>query len=89
MKKSERQRQLGWRIEVAGLDQLKLGQAVEVTVSAIDSAQQPLEGATVTLTIKHPADVADTGKSANLSASRRALPRSGRMDRPGQWWPCC
>jgi nitrogen fixation protein FixH len=86
MKKSERQRQLGWRIEVAGLDQIKLGQASEVTVSASDSAQQPLEGATVTLTIKHPADGADTGKSANLTAFAPGRYRAlVGMDRPGQW----
>jgi nitrogen fixation protein FixH len=86
MKKSERQRQLGWQIEVVGLDQIKGGQASEVTVSASDSAQQPLEGATVTLTIKHPADGADTGKSAKLSAFEPGRYRAlVGMDRPGQW----
>lgn len=86
MKKSERQRQLGWRVEVAGLDHLKAGQANEITVSASDSAQQPLEGATVTLAIKHPADGADTGKTSNLPAvspGRYSAPVG--MDRPGQW----
>lgn len=86
MRKSERQRQLGWRIEVAGLDRLKLGQAGEVTVSASDSAQQPLEGATVTLTIKHPADGAGTGKSANLGTFAPGRYRAlVDMGRPGQW----
>ena len=86
MKKSVLQRQLGWRIEVAGLDQLKLGAVGEVTVSASDSAQQPIEGATVTLTIKHPADGADRGKSANLSAFEPGRYRAlVAMDRPGQW----
>ena len=86
MKKSLRQRQLGWQIEVAGLDQLKLGQATEVTVSASDSAQQPLEGAAVTLTIKHPAGGADLGKSAKLSAFAPGRYRALiGMDRPGQW----
>ena len=86
MNKSLRQRQLDWRIEVEGLDQLKLGPAGEVTVSASDSAQQPIEGATVTLTIKHPADGADKGKSANLSsfAPGRYRTRVG-VDRPGLW----
>ena len=86
MKKSVRQRQLGWQIEVAGLDQLRLGSTSEVTVSASDSAQQPLEGATVTLTIKHPADGADMGKSVNLSAFAPGRYRAlVGMDRPGQW----
>ncbi|MDP3483729.1 MAG: FixH family protein, partial [Sulfuricella sp.] len=86
MKKSERQRQMGWRIEVAGLDQLKLGQAGEITVSASDGAQQPLEGATVTLSIKRPADGADTGKPANLSAFAPGRYRALiGLDRPGQW----
>lgn len=86
MKKSERQRQLGWRIEVAGLDQIKLGQAGEVTVSASDSAQQPLEGATVTLSIKRPADGTDTGNPATLSAFAPGRYRAMiGLDRPGQW----
>jgi len=86
MKKSERQRQLGWRIEVAGLDQLKLGQAREVTVSASDSAQQPLEGAAVTLTIKRPGDGADKGTLAKLSPSAPGRYRAlVGMDRPGLW----
>lgn len=86
MKKSERQRQLDWRIEVDGLDQLKLGPAGEVTVSARDSAQQPIEGATVTLTIKRPADGADMGKSANLGTYAPGRYRAlVEMDRPGKW----
>lgn len=86
MKKSLRQRELGWRIEVAGLDQLKLGQAGEVTVSASDAAQQPLEGATVTLTIKHPADGVNVGKSTKLSMFEPGRYRAQvATDRSGQW----
>jgi nitrogen fixation protein FixH len=86
MMKSVRQRQLGWQIEVAGFDKFKLGQASEVTVSASDSAQQPIEGATVTLTIKHPADGADTGKSTNLNSFAPGRYRAQvSMDKPGQW----
>lgn len=86
MKKSLRQRQLGWQIEVSGLDQIKLGQASEVTVSASDGIQQPLAGATVTLTIKHPADGSDSGKSVELSAFAPGRYRAQvGMDRPGQW----
>lgn len=86
LKKSARQRQLGWQIEVAGLDQLKLNQPSEVTVSVKDSAQQPLDGATVTLSIKHPADGADAGKSAKLTAVTPGRYRATlNMDRPGQW----
>jgi nitrogen fixation protein FixH len=86
MKKSLRQRELGWRIEVVGLDQIKLGQASEVTVSARDGAQQPLEGATVTLTIKHPADGGDTGKATKLNTFEPGRYRAlVGMDRPGQW----
>ena len=86
MKKSVRQRQLGWQIEVAGLDQLKPGQAGEVIVSASDKAQQPLEGATVTLTIKRPADGANTGESAELTAFAPGRYHAQvSMDRSGQW----
>jgi nitrogen fixation protein FixH len=86
MKKSVLQRQLGWQIEVAGLDRFEPGQAGEVTVSASDSAKQPIEGAAVTLTIKRPADGADTGKPFNLSAFAPGRYRAQiTMDRPGQW----
>lgn len=86
MKKSERQRQLGWQIEVDGLDQLKLNQAAEITVTIKDGAQQPLDGAVVSLSIKHPADGADTGKSTSLSAVAPGRYRAKlNMDRPGQW----
>lgn len=86
LKKSLRQRELGWQIEVSGLDQLRPNQPSEVTVRASDSAQQPLEGATVKLDIKHPADGADMGKTVNLTAYApgRYHARVG-MDRPGQW----
>lgn len=86
LKKSLRQRELGWQIEVSGLDQLRPNQPGKVTVSASDSGQQPLEGATVTLDIKHPADGADMGKIVNLT--RYAPGRyhaQVKMDRPGQW----
>lgn len=86
MKKSLLQRQLGWQIEVEGLDQLKLGHAGEVTVNASDSKQQPLEDATVTLVIKHPADRADTGKQISLNAVAPGRYHAQViMDRPGQW----
>jgi nitrogen fixation protein FixH len=86
MKKSRQQIQLGWRIEVAGLDELRLGKAGEVTVSASDSAQQPIEGAVVTLTLSHPGDAADKGKSTSLSnfAPGRYRAQVG-MDGSGQW----
>lgn len=86
MKKSMLQRQLGWQIEVVGLDLLKLGQASEVLVNARDSAQQPIEGATVTLTIKHPANGVDAGKSAKLRAIAPGhYSALVGMDHPGQW----
>lgn len=86
MKKSERQRQLGWQIEVDGLDRLKLNQPGEVTVNVRDGAQQPLDGALVRLSIKHPADGADSGKNASLTAVAPGRYRANlSMDRPGQW----
>jgi nitrogen fixation protein FixH len=85
LNKSERQRQLGWQVEVDGLDRLKLNQAGEVTVSVKDGAQQPLEGATVKLSIKHPADSVAASKTANLAAIAPGLYRGLMgMDRPGQ-----
>ncbi|MDD5330880.1 MAG: FixH family protein [Sulfuricella sp.] len=87
MNKTARQRQLGWTIEVAGLEQqFKLNQPADVTVSARDGAQQPLDGATVKLIVKHPADAADTGKLAILAAFAPGRYRASvTMDRPGQW----
>ena len=86
MKKSARQRQLGWRVEVDGLDRIRLDQPSEITVSVKDATGQPLVGATVRLGIKHPADGADTGKNLSLA---EISPWNYRaqvgMERPGQW----
>lgn len=85
MKKTERQRELGWKIEVSGLDQLKLNQFVEIEVAARDGAQQPLEGATVKLNIQHPAE-SGKGRVANLTAFAPGRYHAQvNMDRPGQW----
>ncbi|MDD5329955.1 MAG: FixH family protein [Sulfuricella sp.] len=87
MTKSARQRQLGWSIEVAGLEQqLRLNRPTEVTVSARDGAQQPLDRATVKLIVKHPADAAELGKLTILTAFAPGQYRASvTMDRPGQW----
>lgn len=85
LNKSERQRQLGWQVEVDGLERLKLNQAGEVTVSVRDGAQQPLEGATVKLSITHPADRAAASKTASLAAIGPGRYRGSLgADRPGQ-----
>ncbi|MGE5026878.1 MAG: FixH family protein [Betaproteobacteria bacterium] len=85
LKKSERQRQLGWQVEVDGLDRLKLNQAGEITVSVRDSAQQPLDGATVRLSVTHPADRTTADKIMNLAAIAPGRYRGQMgMDRPGQ-----
>lgn len=54
MKKTEQQRQLGWKIEVSGLDGLQPGQAGSVVVSLRDKAEQPLENAAVQLIVTRP-----------------------------------
>ena len=84
MQKSLRQRQLGWQIEVDGLDQLRLNQAAKITVSAHDGAQQPITGASVKLSIKRPGD--STAKTVVLSAVApgRYLAQLD-MDQPGLW----
>lgn len=80
-----RQKQLGWRAEVDGLDQLKLNRAGDVTVSVKDGAQQPLADAIVKLSIKRPADIADTSKTTILAAIAPGRYRAQvGIDRPGQ-----
>lgn len=86
MRKSERQRQLGWQIEVDGLEQLKLNRSTDITVSVRDNAQQPLDGATVRLSIKHPADGSDAGRNVSLATvAPGRYQASFTMDRPGLW----
>lgn len=87
MNKTERQRQLGWNIEVSGLEQpFKINRPTEVTVIARDSAGKPLDGATVSVAIKHPADGADAVKAVVLEPFAPGQYRTDiAVDKPGQW----
>ncbi len=54
MKTAEKQRRLGWKIDIAGLDGLRLGNNPTVTVTAQDANAQHLQGASVKLAIVRP-----------------------------------
>lgn len=87
MNKTERQRKLGWNVEVAGLDRpLSTKRPTQVEVNVRDADGQPLEGAMVSVAIKHPADGADAIKAVILSPvapGRYQAPIA--VDKPGQW----
>ena len=67
MKKTEQQRQLGWKIEVEGLDGLHPGQAGSVIVAVNDKTGKPLENAIVRLMLKRPVG-GKAEKSVELAA---------------------
>ncbi|MFA7240661.1 MAG: FixH family protein [Sulfuricellaceae bacterium] len=85
MKKTEQQRQLGWKIEVGGLDGLHPGQAGEVDVTLSDKADQPLQDANVQLLLKRPVG-GQAGKPIEFAA-RGAGKYQGQvlLEQPGHW----
>lgn len=89
LKKTEQQRQLGWQIEVVGLDGLFLSQGRDVIVSVRDKAGQPLEGAQVSLQLKRPATLSgeQTDKMFALDAPSGVGSYRGvvRLNEPGLW----
>ncbi|HUW51158.1 MAG TPA: FixH family protein [Sulfuricella sp.] len=89
LKKSAQERQLGWRTEVSGLDEIKPNSSSEVLVSVMDKQQNPLDGATVKLIIKHLADSVDSGGAGTTVSLAQFAPGSYRalvnMEQPGQW----
>lgn len=86
LKKNEIQRQLGWQIQVAGLDGLFQSQARDVSVTVRDKGEQLLVGASVRLALTRPANAQQQETTVDL----RAL-ESGKyhgqvqLDQPGQW----
>ncbi|MDD5240352.1 MAG: FixH family protein [Sulfuricella sp.] len=88
LNKSEKQRLLGWRTEVVGLDQLKPNVSSEVTVNVMDRQLKPLEGATVKLIIKRMADSAgaDAGMTVNLAVIAPGSYRARVNSAPSGHW---
>jgi hypothetical protein len=59
LQRIEQQRQLGWKLTVAGLDRLHKGQAEQVSLTLLDKAGMPLENAKITLDLWRMANSAD------------------------------
>jgi nitrogen fixation protein FixH len=86
LKKTDSQRHLGWQIEVAGLDGLFQSQPREVSVTLRDKGNQLLEGATVSLSLKRPANVQQREKTVSLQALEAGKYHTRiQLDQPGQW----
>jgi len=86
VKKNDIQRQLGWQIQVAGLDGLFQSQAREVSVTVRDKAEQLLAGATVSLALKRPANTQQPETIVGLHALESGKYQGQvRLDQPGQW----
>jgi nitrogen fixation protein FixH len=85
MKKTEQQRQLGWKIEVGGLDGLHPGQAGGVAVTVRDKADKPLEEANVQLTLKRPVG-GQTEKPVEFAAQGTGKYQGlVLVEQPGHW----
>lgn len=86
LKKTDNQRQLGWQIEVAGLDGLFQTQSREVSLTLRDKSDLPLDGATVTLSLKRPANLQQQETTINFQALETGKYRAQiQLDQPGQW----
>jgi nitrogen fixation protein FixH len=85
MNKTLQQRELAWQIEVAGLDHLRTDRAQEITVSAKDRLQQPLDNATVHVTFTRPAAAAAAHTADLGPAGPGRYQGRIRLDQPGQW----
>lgn len=85
MKKTEQQRQLGWQIEVGGLDGLHVSQSGEIAVTVRDKAEKALDGATVRLMLKRP--VGGQVEKDITFAALGAGKYQGKMqiEQPGNW----
>jgi len=85
LKRTAHQRELGWQIEVAGLDALEARRSGEIVVNARDGAAKSLDGAAVRLHFSRPA-AGGAEKTAQLPATGSGAYR-GRveLDQPGQW----
>ncbi|MBS4097242.1 MAG: FixH family protein [Sulfuricella sp.] len=85
MKKSERMRQLGWQVEVDGLDGLRQGESKAVVVKILDKSGQPVEGATVSLTLKRPATTQSEQELPVTPLGAGKYQGKVQFDAPGQW----
>lgn len=85
MKKSERMRQLGWQVEVEGLDGLLQGQPKAIVVTVLDKDGQPVVDAKVALTLKRPATTQGDQELAMVSRGSGRYEGKPQFDAPGQW----
>ena len=85
LKKADAQRQLGWQIDVSGLDGLFQSQARDISVTLRDKGEHLIEGATVHLVLKRPASE-QPEKSIGLAALGAGRYRAqAQLDQPGLW----
>ncbi len=85
MKKSEKMRLLGWKVEVEGLDGLRMGKSKEVYVTVLDKSEKPVEDAKVMLILKRPATT-QNDLTLNIGyVGGGKYQGSTQFDTPGQW----
>lgn len=85
MRTAEKQRRLGWEVEISGLDEIMLGRQLTVSVSAQEAKGQPLRGATVKIAIVRPG-LAQPEQLADLIETDPGVYRGQlTMDLPGMW----
>ena len=85
LKDADRQRRLGWQVEIKGLEQLQQQRVVDLTVTAHDKQLQSLDGARVTLSVLRPAMAQDDQRVIfHADGSGRYVGRL-RLDEAGLW----
>lgn len=81
----ERQRRLGWKVELTGTERLRQNEPAEMVVTVEDGARQPVEHAAVSLNLLRPAR-AENDQTVNLVEVAPGRYRGqARLDRPGSW----
>lgn len=85
LKRVHRQKELGWRITVTGLDGMRLNEVRKIIADVVDAQNQPINGATVQLSLTRPG----AGKAATqlhlLSSGNGRYETQLSVAEPGQW----
>lgn len=85
LQRMQQQRELGWKVTLAGFDQLHKGKATAVSLTLQDKAGSPLENAKVTLDLWRMANSADDQRlqMAEQGKGQYSLPLS--LGNAGNW----
>ncbi|MBZ0105757.1 MAG: FixH family protein [Sulfuricella denitrificans] len=85
MKSEEKQRRLGWQVDIAGLDVIRQGSSPRVSVTVKDSNSRPLQGIAAKVAIARPG-LAQPEQLVELAETAPGVYRGQvTMTLPGMW----